>query len=76
VAITYPTLSHGVRITCRLLNQECRIAPVRCVTHVAVVADVRGTEAYRGVVVEELAFVKFLKVWPDWRARYNIHCSS
>jgi len=65
-------LAHGNVV---YLNEEGDETPGRRVTHMAFVADGRGTDAYRVVIVEELAFVEFLKAWVDWLSRYNIDSS-
>ncbi|PIT80537.1 hypothetical protein B9Z41_01005 [Limnohabitans sp. JirII-31] len=65
-------LAHGNVV---YLNDEGEEAPGRRVTHMAFVADGRGTDAYRVVIAEEVAFVEFLKAWADWLARYNIDSS-
>ncbi|PVY89438.1 hypothetical protein C8C95_0241 [Acidovorax sp. 99] len=65
-------LAHGNVV---YLNEEGDEAPGRRVTHMAFVADGRGTDAYRVIIVEEAAFVEFLKVWADWLAGYNIDSS-
>jgi hypothetical protein len=65
-------LAHGNVV---YLNEEGDEAPGRRVTHMAFVADGRGTDAYRVVIVEEVAFVEFLKAWADWLARYNTDSS-
>ena len=62
-------LAHGNVV---YLNEEGDEAPGRRVTHMAFVADGRGTDAYRVVIVEEVAFVEFLKAWADWLTGYNI----
>ena len=63
-------LAHGNVV---YLNEVGDEAPGRRVTHMAFVASGRdGSTAYRAVIVEELAFVDFLKMWADWLARYNI----
>ncbi len=65
-------LAHGNVV---YLNEEGDEAPGRRVTHMAFVADGRGTAAYRVVIVEEMAFVEFLKAWADWLALYNTESS-
>lgn len=65
-------LAHGNVV---YLNEEGDEAPGRSVTHMAFVADGRDTDAYRVVIVEEVAFVEFLKAWADWLARHNTDSS-
>lgn len=66
-------LAHGNVV---YLNEEGDEAPGRRVTHMAFVASgLNQSVAYRVVIVEELAFVDFLKAWADWLARYNIDSS-
>ena len=63
-------LAHGNVV---YLNEDGNEAPGRPVTHMAFVAKGRNASApYRVVIVEELAFVDFLKAWADWLARQNI----
>lgn len=66
-------LAHGNVV---YLNEEGDEAPGRRVTHMAfVAAGLGGSAAYRVLIVEELAFVEFLKAWADWLARFNIGSS-
>jgi hypothetical protein len=65
-------LAHGNVV---YLNEEGDEAPGRRVTHMAFVADGRASDAYRVVIVEEVAFIEFMKTWADWLAGYNIDSS-
>lgn len=65
-------LAHG-NVVC--LNDEGDEAPGRHATHMAFVADGHGTDPYRVIIVEELAFVEFLKAWAAWLARFNTNSS-
>ena len=65
-------LAHGNVV---YLNEGGEEAPGRRVTHMAFVANGRRPNAYRVVIVEEAAFVEFLKAWADWVARFNMDSS-
>ncbi|MBS0412799.1 MAG: hypothetical protein JSR68_00350 [Proteobacteria bacterium] len=63
-------LAHGNVV---YLNEEGKETPGRQVTHMAFVANGRpGSSAYRVVIVEEQAFVEFLKAWARWLSDYQI----
>lgn len=66
-------LAHGNVV---YLDEDGSEEPGRRVTHMAFVSDgIRGSSGYRVVIVEEKAFVEFLKAWADWLANYNIDSS-
>lgn len=66
-------LAHGNVV---YLNEDGDEAPGRRVTHLAFVSDPRsGSAGYRVLIVEENAFVEFLKAWADWVARFNVDSS-
>ena len=66
-------LAHGNVV---YLNEDGDEAPGRRVTHLAFVSEPRsGSDGYRVLIVEENAFVEFLKAWADWVAGFNVDSS-
>lgn len=63
-------LAHGNVV---YLNEDGYEAPNRRVTHLAFVSEGRSrVGAYRVLIVEENAFVEFLKAWAKWVSRFNM----
>jgi len=66
-------LAHGNVV---YLNEDGEEAPGRKVTHLAFVSEPRnGRPGYRVLIVEETAFIEFLKTWSDWIGQFNLDSS-
>lgn len=66
-------LAHGNVV---YLNEEGCEAPGRRVTHLAFVSEGRARDrAYRVLIVEENAFIEFLKSWAHWVEGFNMDSS-
>ena len=65
-------LAHGNVV---YLNENGDEAPGRRVTHMAFVAAGRNSADHRVLIVEEVAFIEFLKTWASWLARYDTDSS-
>ncbi len=66
-------LAHGNVV---YLNEDGEEAPGRRVTHLAFVSKPHnGRAGYRVLIVEETAFMEFLKAWADWVGRFNVDSS-
>lgn len=66
-------LAHGNVV---YLNEQGYEAPGRQVTHLAFVSEGRArADAYRVLIVDENAFVEFLKSWAHWVAGFNMDSS-
>lgn len=63
-------LAHGNVV---YLNEDGNEAPGRRVTHLAFVSKgLIGSASYRVLIVEENAFVDFLKAWANWLSKFNM----
>ena len=66
-------LAHGNVV---YLNEDGYEAPGRRVTHLAFVSEGRPrTNAYRVLIVEENAFIEFLRTWAQWVSKFNLGTS-
>lgn len=66
-------LAHGNVV---YLNEDGIETPGRRVTHLAFVSECRGrSDAYRVLIVEERAFIDFLRGWAEWVSHFNINSS-
>ena len=66
-------LAHGNVV---YLNEQGYEVPGRRVTHLAFVSEGRArADAYRVLIVEENAFIEFLKSWAHWVEGFNMDSS-
>lgn len=66
-------LAHGNVV---YLNEDGYETPGRRVTHLAFVSEGRSRAgAYRVLIVEENAFIEFLRAWAQWVSRFSMDTS-
>lgn len=66
-------LAHGNVV---YLDENGHETPGRLVTHLAFVSDTKpGNRFYRVLIVEENAFIQFLRAWAQWISGFQINSS-